>query len=87
MSIRQMRDISNANSIVTYLLCALCVEEWKANRAIRTKMSPAEYSRIGVGYSELGIQVWCYRHECNILHMDFEGRRHPANTTRQEPSK
>ena len=44
-------------------------------------MSPREYQKIQVGWTDHGIQVWCVRHDCNIVHLDFEGYTHPANTT------
>jgi hypothetical protein len=33
------------------------------------------------GFTPLGIQVWCRACDANILHVDFEGQKHPANTT------
>lgn len=47
------------------------------------KASPSKYARISVGFTELGIQVWCVRHDVNVIHIDFEGRRHPANQSRK----
>jgi hypothetical protein len=44
-------------------------------------LSPAEWSKIEVGFTELGIQVWCRRCESNIVHVDFQGQSHPANTS------
>jgi hypothetical protein len=41
--------------------------------------SPAMYSRYDVGFTNEGLQVWCRRHEINIVHIDFEGQQHPAN--------
>lgn len=65
-----MTDIPpNTNEIEMYLHCRRCMEE-----DLRTK--------IGVGWTLIGIQVWCENHDCNILHVDFEGHQHPANQTR-----
>lgn len=32
---------------------------------------------IEVGFTEVGIQVWCRRHNLNIIHINFEGHLHP----------
>ena len=73
-----MTDLTNELQIAAYLHCGLCLEELKN---IKGK-SAAEHQDIQVGWTELGIQVWCKRHDCNIVHMDFEGQKHPADTTR-----
>lgn len=38
-------------------------------------MSPAEWSRIGVGFTIKGLQVWCYRCKMSIINLDFEGQK------------
>lgn len=60
------REISNTNEIQLYFHCRKCIKE---------KLS----SNIAVGWTELGIQVWCETHEINIIHIDFEGVKHRAN--------
>jgi len=75
------RPISNKNEIEMYLHCGLCLDEKPED------ISPMEYQRIQVGWTVQGLQVWCTRHEANILHIDFEGVQHPANTTRAGESK
>ena len=67
--------ISNRNCIGSYLHCGRCLEEMPAG------MSPKEYQRIQVGFTEIGLQVWCVRHDMNVVHIHFEGATHPANTT------
>lgn len=74
------RDIPNTNEIQGFLHCSLCLEERPKN------ISPREYASLEVGFTELGMQVWCKRHECNVLHVDFEGRKHPANGEREMSS-
>ena len=32
-----------------------------------------EYSKLDVGFTNIGLQVWCRRHEINVCHIDFEG--------------
>lgn len=73
------RPIPNTNEIVAFLHCKRCLDEmpdWAPDGT-----SPREWAQIEVGWTKLGIQVWCRRHEANILHVDFEGRQHPANDT------
>lgn len=62
--------VSNLNEIKAYLHCALCLGE-RAGQHLE------------VGWTPRGLQVWCRVHDCNIVHIDFEGRTHPANTTRR----
>ena len=64
-------------SIGLYMHCALCLAE------MPDETSPKLWSRLDVGYTKEGIQVWCRRHGCNVIHIDFEGQQHPANTTRK----
>lgn len=68
------RKIPATNEITTYLHCSKCLKEMPPD------YSPKLWQRIQVGFTELGIQVWCTRHDCNIMHMDFEGLKFPANT-------
>ncbi len=62
------------NEIRMYLHCAECLDELPVGE------SPKSWARLNVGWTVLGIQVWCVRHEKNVLHVDFEGQKHPANT-------
>lgn len=69
-------ELTNMDSIEVYFHCGLCLAEKPKDQ------SPMEYQRIQCGWTELGLQVWCVRHDCNIIHIDFEGVKHPANSTR-----
>lgn len=69
------------NNIVAYLHCAKCLKEKPPG------VSPREWAQLEVGWTPEGIQVWCRRHECNVLHVDFVGNRHPAITTVAAPMK
>lgn len=79
------RDISNLKEISLFFHCRLCVEEYAKRVPGSIGISRRDWAEIEVGFTELGIQVWCKRHECNIAHVDFEGVSHPANETRMEP--
>ena len=76
-------ELSNEMSIAMFLNCGLCVEEFKARIPATVDESPATYARLNVGWTKEGLQVWCVRHNCNVMHLDFEGQKHPANMTRK----
>ena len=70
------RDIPNTNEIKMYLHCAICLKERPHDQ------SPKDWSRVQAGWTELGLQVWCTRHDANMLHVDFDGTQMRANTPR-----
>ena len=72
--------ISNRNCMSMMLHCGLCLREKPPG------VSPREYASLEIGYTEIGLQIWCKRHECNVAHIDFEGQKHPANTARATDS-
>ena len=80
-----MTKISNLNCIEAFLHCGLCIDEFKAHE--HRGKSPETLQNISVGWTKQGFQVWCNRHQVNMLHVDFEGQTHPANSTRKEPKK
>lgn len=71
-----MADLTNKHSIEQYIHCVLCIEECPDGN------SPQENAYVEIGWTKLGLQVWCIRHNCNIVHIDFEGHGHPAEITR-----
>lgn len=79
------RDIPNTNEITTFLHCSRCFDALQGGAA--PDLSPREFTEFEVGFTELGLQIWCRRHDCNVVHIDFEGCQHPANETRVAPSK
>lgn len=70
------RAIPATNEITMFLHCGLCLAERPPGQ------SPREFAQLEVGWTPLGIQLWCKRHEVNVLHMDFDGQQHRLNTTR-----
>ena len=66
---------SNENNIGMYLHCKICMSD------IPEGESPATHARIATGWTPAGLQVWCARHDINIMHIDFQGNRHPADLT------
>lgn len=81
-----MEDISNDLCIGAYIHCGACVEDFKKGAPETRGNSPAAYSRYSLGWTPMGLQIWCNRHDCNIAHIDFEGAQHPANTTSKKRS-
>lgn len=77
MAKQRNREITNTRVIQMFLNCALCLKERPAGESMES------WSRINVGFTALGVQVWCVRHDCNVVHIDFQGQQHPANTTRR----
>lgn len=61
-----------ANEIAQFFHCGRCIKELPIDQ------SPQEYRRYDIGWTKQGFQVWCTRHNCNVIHVDFEGARHPA---------
>lgn len=67
-------DLPNSNCIVGFLHCGRCLEEKPRN------ISPRDWAQLEVGWTPQGLQVWCRRHEINVMHVHFEGAKHPART-------
>lgn len=82
-------DPSPENQIKLFFQCRKCVEELAQMGGPVQGESPQSYARVSVGWTQLGFQVWCNRHEVNVLHLDLEGFQHPANTSRsgEDPIK
>jgi hypothetical protein len=71
-------SVTNKHAIKAFMHCGLCVEEVK-----RSGASPRDHAQLEVGWTEQDLQVWCRRYDCNVVHIDFQGRKMPANTTRE----
>lgn len=66
------------NHIMSYLHCGQCLNEFKEGAESTIGHSPQSYASYEFGWTEAGLQVWCKRHDCNVVHIDFEGQQHPA---------
>ena len=75
---KNKKEITAENQIEMFLHCKLCLEEWNMTSGV----SPKDFAKISVGWTVLGFQAWCNRHEANILNVDFEGQKHKAITYR-----
>ena len=78
-----MTDIGSDdnNNIETFLHCELCYRELKNAKteedysligASLDGESQMSYSRFEVGWTNQGFQVWCTRHNTNVIHIDFD---------------
>lgn len=67
--------ITNTLAITYYLHCGMCLAD------IPDGVSPREWAALEVGWTPRGLQVWCKRHAVNVMHVDFQGQKHPAYTT------
>lgn len=54
--------IERGNRIQSYWHCKRCMTE-------------NLYPNIGVGFTDVGIQVWCENHNINIRHLDLCGNK------------
>ena len=66
------RDIPKTNEIVSFFHCRECLKERPHD------VAPREWAHLEIGWTPLGFQVWCVRHDMNVIHVDFEGQKHPA---------
>lgn len=65
------------NEIIMFFHCAQCIEEKPDDE------SPRSWGRLEAGWTKAGFQIWCKRHEINILHVNFQGQQHPATMARE----
>lgn len=71
--------MSVPNDIQGVIHCVRCLNERKASPELSEQYSPGEYASLEVGFTREGVQIWCLRHDVNVMHIDFEGHKHPAN--------
>lgn len=69
-----LRDIPATLCIEGYMHCSICIQEKPDH------VSPADYQRLSVGWTEVGLQVWCRRHNVNVAHIDLLGQKINMNT-------
>jgi len=70
---RPVRDIPGTNEITAFFHCRSCAPRKPGHLSLR------EWARPEVGWTKLGLQVWCVRCEKNVVHVDFQNQQHPAN--------
>ena len=67
--------VDQPNEITAYIHCGLCLTEWNESEALNSTVSPGDYARTQTGTTANGaVQVWCNRHEKNVVIMSGEPR-------------
>lgn len=69
--------------ITGYVACSKCSDDVAK---LDPPQSLQDYAQIDVGFTDWGVQVWCRRHKANIVHIDFQGQKLPADFRRLETS-
>ena len=75
-----MAKDNNSNllyNITENLVCNQCYEEYCAG--LTDSGSLQQYTMLDVGLTDIGLQVWCRRHDVNIVHVDFGGKKLEAD--------
>lgn len=57
------------NQIKTFFHCKQCIN------ALPDDKSPREFAHLEVGWTPKGLQVWCIRHETNVVSIDLMGNK------------
>ena len=60
-----------SKNIDNYLYCSECQREFESGMTDFGSMR--DYSKIETGFTDLGFQIWCIRHDRNVCHINFEG--------------
>ncbi len=80
MGMKQDEEVPNTKEIQMFFQCALCMEEMGSHPG----ETPESFARFNAGWTRWGLQLWCVRHDCNVIHIDFEGKSpFIADTTRK----
>ena len=65
-------DLSTPNQVIMFFHCAKCIREWRVAPEAAGK-SPREWARLEIGWTAKGIQVWCSRHDVNVMLIEGDG--------------
>lgn len=69
------------NQISMYKHCPRCLEERPDD------VSPRDWARLNVGATKEGVQVWCVRHDVNVMALDFLGQKIHATFDEETASR
>ena len=65
------------NGIEQNIICSKCETEFLLGST--DSRSLQDYSRLDIGFTSIGVQVWCRRHDANVVHIDFAGQNPTAD--------
>ena len=65
------------NGIEQNIICSKCETEFLLGST--DSRSLQDYSRLDIGFTSIGVQVWCRRHAANVVHIDFAGQKPTAD--------
>lgn len=65
------------NGIEQNIICSKCETEFLLGST--DSRSLQDYSRLDIGFTSIGVQVWCRRHDVNVVHIDFAGQKPTAD--------
>ncbi len=65
--------MDQTNDIQLFFQCRQCLEE--ISIGVAGTVSPRDYGKMEIGWTEKGIQVRCVRHELEIVSLDFLGQK------------
>lgn len=57
------------NEIHSFFNCKECLDELPDGE------SPESYARLSCGWTPRGMQLWCVRHNRNVVHINFLGQK------------
>ena len=65
------------NGIEQNIICSKCETEFLLGST--DSRSLQDYSRLDIGFTSIGVQVWCRRHDANVVHIDSAGQKPTAD--------
>ena len=65
------------NGIEQNIICSKCETEFLLGST--DSRSLQDDSRLDIGFTSIGVQVWCRRHDANVVHIDFAGQKPTAD--------
>ena len=81
MSSKLEEDISKLDYLLKQIkepiVCVECSDEFMTGQTDTKSLQ--DYSKIDVGFSDRGLQIWCQRHQLNICHINFNGEKPEAD--------
>ena len=64
-------------SIKNHIVCNKCIKELSTLSS--KDINLRNFVKFEVGFTSLGIQIWCIRHNINVCHIDFDDNQLSAD--------